>query len=100
MHGNTTTTSSGLKTRRFDDILSELERAFLLHRSLGTRLGGLHFELTGQDVTECVGGSQGLTEADLARQYETGCDPRLNYSQSLEMAFLAAERLASARGPA
>ncbi len=100
MHGNTTTTTGGLKTRRFDDILAELERAFVLHRALGTRLGGLHFELTGQDVTECVGGSQGLTEQDLARQYETGCDPRLNYSQSLEMAFLAAELLASARSSA
>lgn len=97
MHGNTTTTAGGLKTRRFDQILSELEQVFVVHRGLGSRLGGLHFELTGQDVTECTGGAQGLREEDLARQYETGCDPRLNYAQSLEMAFLAAELLAKHR---
>lgn len=97
MHGNTTTTQSGLKTRRFDRILSELEQAFRLHHELGSRLGGLHFELTGQDVTECTGGAQGLRDEDLVRQYETGCDPRLNYAQSLEMAFLAAELLSSGR---
>ena len=85
MHGNTRSTSSGLKTRNFDDILQEIERSFAVHRELGTILGGVHFELTGEDVTECVGG--GLTEADLDRNYASVCDPRLNYRQSLEMAF-------------
>jgi 3-deoxy-7-phosphoheptulonate synthase len=90
MHGNGTKTPSGLKTRDFRAILSELTQAFELHRLCGSRLGGVHFELTGEDVTECTGGTQGLTEADLPRAYETGCDPRLNGSQSLEMAFLIA----------
>lgn len=85
MHGNTRSTTTGLKTRNFDDILQEIERSFAVHRELGTILGGVHFELTGEDVTECVGG--GLTEADLDRNYASVCDPRLNYRQSLEMAF-------------
>ena len=97
MHGNTESTSSGVKTRNFDNISSELESTFAVHDSLGTVLGGVHFELTGQDVTECVGGPQELSEADLSRSYETYCDPRLNYAQSMEMAFLMAQRLQSRR---
>ncbi|HJU84055.1 MAG TPA: 3-deoxy-7-phosphoheptulonate synthase class II [Holophagaceae bacterium] len=93
MHGNGLRTPSGIKTRAFGDILSELRQTWRLHRALGSRLGAVHFELTGGPVTECLGGSQGLSEADLARAYETGCDPRLNRSQSLEMAFLIAELL-------
>ena len=85
MHGNTLTTASGIKTRSFDDILREIERTFAVHRRLGTELGGIHFELTGEDVTECIGG--GLTEADLDKNYASVCDPRLNYRQALEMAF-------------
>lgn len=85
MHGNTVTTASGWKTRNFDDILREIETSFAIHASSGSRLGGVHFELTGEDVTECVGG--GLTEADLDTNYATLCDPRLNYRQALEMAF-------------
>jgi len=96
MHGNTHSTSSGFKTRDFDDILLEIERSFAVHRGLGTVLGGIHFELTGEDVTECVGG--GLTEADLSRNYASVCDPRLNYRQSLEMAFRVGRWLGQA-GP-
>lgn len=85
MHGNTQSLSNGLKTRNFDDILREIECSFAVHRNLGTELGGIHFELTGDDVTECVGG--GVTEADLDTNYASACDPRLNYRQALEMAF-------------
>ena len=85
MHGNTQSLASGIKTRSFDDILREIEQSFAVHRRLGTHLGGIHFELTGEDVTECVGG--GITEADLDKNYASGCDPRLNYRQALEMAF-------------
>jgi 3-deoxy-7-phosphoheptulonate synthase len=85
MHGNTRATAGGIKTRSFDDILCEIERSFAIHRELGTALGGIHFELTGEDVTECVGG--GITEADLDKNYASVCDPRLNYRQALEMAF-------------
>ena len=87
MHGNTETTPSGIKTRRFDKILAELEDSFELHRQLGSRLGGVHVELTGEDVTECVGGARGLVEADLDRAYKSRVDPRLNYEQALEMAM-------------
>jgi len=97
MHGNTLRTSSGKKTRRFDDILLELERTFDVHEGLGTLLGGVHFELTGEHVNECVGGVVGVTESDLERNYETACDPRLNYRQSLEMSFRIASRLAKRR---
>jgi 3-deoxy-7-phosphoheptulonate synthase len=93
MHGNGLKTRSGLKTRAFGDILSELRQTWRIHRALGSSLGAVHFELTGEQVTECLGGSQGLAEEDLHRAYETGCDPRLNRSQSLEMAFLIAELL-------
>ncbi len=85
MHGNTQATSMGIKTRNFDDILREIERSFAIHREVGTELGGIHFELTGEDVTECVGG--GISEADLDKNYASVCDPRLNYRQALEMAF-------------
>ena len=93
MHGNTETTPQGIKTRRFDNILSELEQSFDLHAQLGSRLGGVHVELTGEDVTECIGGARGLTEADLDRAYKTRVDPRLNYEQALEMAMRIARRL-------
>jgi len=87
MHGNTETASSGLKTRRFDNILAELEASFRIHREMGTWLGGVHFELTGEDVTECTGGARGLTDSDLARAYKSQVDPRLNYEQALELAM-------------
>lgn len=91
MHGNAVMTKDGVKTRDFAAILAELKACFEVHRASGTRLGGVHFELTGENVTECTGGAAGVQEADLKRQYETFCDPRLNYSQSLEMAFLIAD---------
>ena len=90
MHGNGAESATGLKTRDFSAILSELRQAFEIHRAAGSHLGGVHIELTGEAVTECTGGSEGLSEADLAKAYETGCDPRLNGTQSLEMAFLIA----------
>ena len=93
MHGNTETTSQGVKTRRFDDILAELEQAFEIHERVGTYLGGVHFELTGEDVTECTGGARGLTDEDLQRDYRSAVDPRLNYEQALEMALLIARRM-------
>lgn len=87
MHGNTTLTNSGYKTRRFDVILSELEQAIKIHQDNESYLGGVHFELTGDEVTECIGGARGLTEDDLKEAYKTLVDPRLNYEQSLEMAM-------------
>lgn len=92
MHGNTRSTPSGLKTRHFDDILKELERAFDVHTAEGSRLGGVHFEMTGEDVTECVGGIGGLTEAELGNAFRSHVDPRLNYEQALEMSMLIAQR--------
>ncbi len=91
MHGNTETTASGLKTRRFDRILEEVEKAFRIHEEMDSYLGGVHFELTGDDVTECIGGARGLTEGDLARAYLSQVDPRLNYEQALELALRIAE---------
>jgi 3-deoxy-7-phosphoheptulonate synthase len=88
MHGNIESTSNGYKTRRFDNIRSELEQAFDLHAAAGTRLGGVHLELTGENVTECLGGARELTELDLKRAYRTTVDPRLNYEQALEIAML------------
>ena len=88
MHGNTETLGSGVKTRRFANIRSELEQAFELHAMAGTRLGGVHLELTGEDVTECMGGARDITEAGLARAYKSTVDPRLNYEQALELAML------------
>ncbi len=93
MHGNGITTSSGIKTRSFDDILSELEQAVDCHKQAGTHLGGVHFELTGEDVTECIGGGSGITEDDLVKNYVSLCDPRLNYQQSLELGFLLAQKM-------
>ena len=87
MHGNTETTAGGIKTRRFDRILTELEKSFQILTDAGTHLGGVHFELTGENVTECLGGASGVTEADLSRAYRTQVDPRLNYEQALEMAL-------------
>ncbi|WP_345711103.1 class II 3-deoxy-7-phosphoheptulonate synthase [Kineococcus glutinatus] len=93
MHGNGMTSASGYKTRRFDDIVDEVRGFFEVHAALGTVPGGLHIELTGDDVTECLGGSMDIDDAGLAHRYESLCDPRLNHQQSLELAFLAAEML-------
>jgi 3-deoxy-7-phosphoheptulonate synthase len=95
MHGNGLTTPTGYKTRRFDDIVDEVKGFFEAHRAVGTYPGGIHIELTGDDVTECLGGSEQIDEADLAMRYESLCDPRLNHMQSLELAFLVAEELSA-----
>ncbi len=87
MHGNTESTPDGVKTRRFDNILSELESSFRVHESMGSHLGGVHLELTGDNVTECTGGARGLTDGDLARAYKSTVDPRLNYEQAMEIAM-------------
>jgi 3-deoxy-7-phosphoheptulonate synthase len=92
MHGNTETSTGGLKTRRFENILKELDSAFRIHAEQGSYLGGVHIELTGDDVTECTGGARGLTDADLQRSYRSQVDPRLNHEQALELAMLIAER--------
>src|SRR6202158_213841 len=92
MHGNTETSTGGLKTRRFENILTEFDLAFRIHAQLGSYLGGAHIELTGEHVTECTGGARGLTDADLQRTYRSQVDPRLNYEQALELAMLIAER--------
>ncbi|MGZ4591331.1 MAG: 3-deoxy-7-phosphoheptulonate synthase, partial [Actinomycetes bacterium] len=94
MHGNTFEAPDGRKTRRFDDVIEEVRGFFEVHRSLGTHPGGVHIELTGDDVTECLGGAGRIAELDLPMRYETACDPRLNHQQSLELAFLVAEMLA------
>jgi len=94
MHGNTRQTAGGVKTRNFGDILSELEQAFDIHVANGSRLGGVHFELTGENVTECTGGARGLSEDDLGRAYKSLVDPRLNYEQALEMAMRIARKMA------
>ncbi|QHC72003.1 3-deoxy-7-phosphoheptulonate synthase class II [Rathayibacter sp. VKM Ac-2801] len=93
MHGNGLTTPTGYKTRRFDDVVDEVKGFFEAHRAAGTHPGGIHVELTGDDVTECLGGSEHIDEATLATRYESVCDPRLNHMQSLELAFLVAEEL-------
>lgn len=98
MHGNTETAGSGVKTRRFENILKELELSFAIHGDGGSNLGGVHFELTGEDVTECTGGARGLTEADLARAYKSQVDPRLNYEQALEMAMLISRCRSATKG--
>jgi 3-deoxy-7-phosphoheptulonate synthase len=97
MHGNTEETADGVKTRHLDRIIDEVDGFFDVHASLGTHPGGLHVELTGDDVTECIGGTAELPPGDLARRYETACDPRLNIEQSLELAFRVAERLVADR---
>jgi len=99
MHGNTQTTARGVKTRYFADIYAEVEQAFDIHRGAGQQLGGVHIELTGENVTECIGGAGGPAEEDLARAYESEVDPRLNYEQSLELAFLIARKMKNAAGP-
>jgi 3-deoxy-7-phosphoheptulonate synthase len=97
MHGNTITAGSGYKTRPFDRILSEVDQFFSIHRAEGTHAGGVHVEMTGQNVTECTGGAVAITDADLSDRYHTHCDPRLNADQALELAFLMAERLKQER---
>src|ERR1700722_10352639 len=92
MHGNTEATAGGFKTRRFENILKELDLAFRIHADMGSHLGGVHIELTGDDVTECTGGARGLTDQDLARAYRSSVDPRLNHEQALELAMLIAEK--------
>ncbi|MCX5045960.1 3-deoxy-7-phosphoheptulonate synthase class II [Aldersonia sp. NBC_00410] len=93
MHGNTHEASTGFKTRHFDRIVDEVQGFFEVHHALGTHPGGIHIELTGEDVTECLGGAQDISDLDLSGRYETACDPRLNTQQSLELAFLVAEML-------
>jgi 3-deoxy-7-phosphoheptulonate synthase len=96
MHGNTFETTNGYKTRNFDDIVDEVRAFFEVHRALGTVPGGIHVELTGNDVTECLGGTARIVDTDLEKRYESLCDPRLNHQQSLELAFLVAEMLGQA----
>ncbi|HEV7270368.1 class II 3-deoxy-7-phosphoheptulonate synthase [Pseudoxanthomonas sp.] len=100
MHGNTESTSNGFKTRRFDNVRSEVEQSFDLHAAAGTRLGGVHLELTGEDVTECTGGARELTDADLKRAYRSTVDPRLNYEQSLEIAMSIVRKQNQVAAPA
>ncbi|WP_430448964.1 class II 3-deoxy-7-phosphoheptulonate synthase [Rhodophyticola sp.] len=97
MHGNTIKSASGYKTRPFDSVLREVQEFFAIHRAEGTVPGGVHFEMTGKDVTECTGGVRAVTDEDLSSRYHTACDPRLNASQSLELAFLVAEELSAGR---
>ena len=99
MHGNTESTANGYKTRRFDNIRSEIEQSFDIHAAAGTRLGGVHLELTGEDVTECTGGARDLTETDLERAYRSTVDPRLNYEQALETAMLIVRKHAQLNPP-
>ena len=93
MHGNTIKAESGFKTRPFDNVLKEVKDVFEIHQSEGTYAGGLHVEMTGQDVTECTGGAQKISDKDLSNRYRTHCDPRLNASQALELAFLISEEI-------
>tara|TARA_B100000282_G_scaffold53787_1_gene34813 strand:- start:4921 stop:6312 length:1392 start_codon:yes stop_codon:yes gene_type:complete len=97
MHGNTYKSSSGYKTRNFDDVLSEVKDFFAVHKAEGTHPGGVHFEMTGEDVTECVGGAYQIGDEDLSSRYHTACDPRLNANQVLELAFLIADELNAVR---
>ena len=93
MHGNTTKSSDGIKTRSFENILNEVKTNLRIHKSEGSIAGGIHLEMTGQNVTECTGGIDNITETNLSLRYHTHCDPRLNASQSIEMAFLIADEL-------
>ena len=97
MHGNTITSASGYKTRPFDRILKEVRGFFAVHAAEGTYAGGVHLEMTGQNVTECTGGARAITDADLNDRYHTFCDPRLNAEQAIELAFLVAELLKKER---
>ena len=90
MHGNTIKTDEGFKTRQFDDILDEVRQSFTIHAEHGTIVGGIHLELTGNNVTECVGGAGGPSSSELSRAYETNVDPRLNYEQAMEITFMIA----------
>lgn len=98
MHGNTIKSGSGYKTRRFDHVIGEVKEFFAVHKTEGTHAGGVHFEMTGQDVTECVGGAEDISDSDLSSRYHTHCDPRLNANQALELAFMIADELKTARG--
>jgi len=93
MHGNTRTTADGIKTRNFEEILSEIDQAFDIHAACGNRLGGIHIEVTGENVTECIGGARGLRESDLKLAYKSGLDPRLNYEQALEVALFISRKM-------
>jgi 3-deoxy-7-phosphoheptulonate synthase len=93
MHGNTIKSSNGIKTRPFDQIIDELKQNIQIHKSEGSRIGGIHLEMTGQNVTECTGGLDDISEADLTDRYRTHCDPRLNANQAIELAFLIADEL-------
>jgi 3-deoxy-7-phosphoheptulonate synthase len=93
MHGNTIKSSTNFKTRKFDEIMKEIKSFFAIHQSLGTYAGGVHLEMTGQDVTECLGGNQQISELNLQDRYHTHCDPRLNSSQSVELAFMIAQEI-------
>jgi 3-deoxy-7-phosphoheptulonate synthase len=95
MHGNTIKSSTGYKTRPFESVLREVQEFFAIHKAEGTVPGGVHFEMTGKDVTECTGGVRAVTDEDLSSRYHTACDPRLNASQALELAFLVSELLES-----
>ena len=97
MHGNTIKSSTGYKTRPVDRVLAEVQAFMAVHRDQGTHAGGVHFEMTGQNVTECLGGAQAITETELGDRYHTHCDPRLNANQALELAFLIAEGLKKER---
>ena len=97
MHGNTIKSSTGFKTRPFENVLREVQDFFGVHKAEGTIPGGVHFEMTGKDVTECTGGVRAVTDEDLSARYHTACDPRLNASQALELAFLVAEELSNLR---
>ena len=97
MHGNTIKSSTGYKTRPFESVLREVKEFFGIHNAEGTIPGGVHFEMTGKDVTECTGGVRAVTDEDLSSRYHTACDPRLNASQSLELAFLVGEELSGRR---
>ncbi len=97
MHANTVKAASGYKTRPFDRILAEARAFFAVHKAEGSHAGGVHFEMTGQDVTECLGGTMAITEDGLADRYDTHCDPRLNATQALELAFLIADQLKADR---
>jgi len=100
MHGNTLTSSTGYKTRPFDRVMREVRQFFEVHAAEGTYAGGVHLEMTGQDVTECLGGAQAIGEGDLSDRYHTHCDPRLNAQQSLELPFMIAGMLKEGRGRA
>lgn len=93
VHGNTITSPTGYKTRDFEAIRAELRAFFDVHEKMGTHPGGFHVEMTGEDVTECIGGLANISEEDLAKRYNTQCDPRLNGEQAIELAFLVAQRL-------